>query len=138
FQAPGDRGAQSGPNRAPGKVPTCQGGGAAESCTKREHISGCDKAGTRGKGSDAHPMWWSRDCGKTTSCVVRRLGGRMHAQGMSWLGDLIVFDAVQLEGHGQVRTDPSRDALLTDFGKATLDDRYLLPGETYQDLFARV
>jgi ribonucleoside-diphosphate reductase alpha chain len=35
-------------------------------------------------------------------------------------------------------TDPKRDALLTDFGKETLDDRYLLPGETYQDLFARV
>ncbi|WP_198371976.1 ribonucleoside-diphosphate reductase subunit alpha [Roseomonas rosulenta] len=50
-----------------------------------------------------------------------------------------MFDAaVQLEGHGQVRIDRSRDALLTDFGKATLDDRYLLPGETYQDLFARV
>jgi ribonucleoside-diphosphate reductase alpha chain len=51
---------------------------------------------------------------------------------------LTVFDAVQLEGHGQVRVDRSRDALLTDFGKATLDDRYLLPGESYQDLFARV
>lgn len=37
-----------------------------------------------------------------------------------------------------VVTDPSRDALLTAFGKETLDDRYLLPGETYQDLFARV
>jgi ribonucleoside-diphosphate reductase alpha chain len=49
-----------------------------------------------------------------------------------------VFDSIQLEGHGQVRTDPSRDSLLTDFGKATLDDRYLLPGESYQDLFARV
>ncbi len=35
-------------------------------------------------------------------------------------------------------TDPSRDALLTDFGRETLDDRYLLPDETYQDLFARV
>ncbi|WP_231466411.1 ribonucleoside-diphosphate reductase subunit alpha [Novosphingobium sp. CECT 9465] len=35
-------------------------------------------------------------------------------------------------------TDDSRDALLTDFGKDTLDDRYLLPGEKYQDLFARV
>ncbi len=31
-----------------------------------------------------------------------------------------------------------RDALLTDFGKETLEDRYLLPGESYQDLFARV
>ncbi len=37
-----------------------------------------------------------------------------------------------------VVTDPSRDARLTDFGKETLTDRYLLPGETYQDLFARV
>ena len=34
--------------------------------------------------------------------------------------------------------DLTRDQLLTDFGKATLDDRYLLPGETYQDMFARV
>jgi ribonucleoside-diphosphate reductase alpha chain len=37
-----------------------------------------------------------------------------------------------------VKTDASRDALLTEFGKDTLRDRYLLPGEEYQDLFARV
>ena len=37
-----------------------------------------------------------------------------------------------------VTVDRSRDALLTDFGKDTLNDRYLLPGESYQDLFARV
>ncbi|MEY2944126.1 MAG: hypothetical protein RLY97_2140 [Pseudomonadota bacterium] len=37
-----------------------------------------------------------------------------------------------------ILTDASRDSLLTLFGKDTLDDRYLLPGETYQDLFARV
>ncbi len=37
-----------------------------------------------------------------------------------------------------IETDHARDALLTDFGKETLDDRYLLPGERYQDLFARV
>ncbi|WP_313803527.1 ribonucleoside-diphosphate reductase subunit alpha [Sphingobium sp.] len=37
-----------------------------------------------------------------------------------------------------VKTDNSRDALLTEFGKDTLKDRYLLPGEDYQDLFARV
>ncbi|MBX6376013.1 MAG: ribonucleoside-diphosphate reductase subunit alpha [Acetobacteraceae bacterium] len=53
-------------------------------------------------------------------------------------GGANVFDAVQLEGHGQVRVDRSRDSLLTEFGKGTLDDRYLLPGESYQDLFARV
>src|SRR5262249_39736938 len=34
--------------------------------------------------------------------------------------------------------DRSRDALLTNFGKATLTDRYLLPGESFQDMFARV
>lgn len=35
-------------------------------------------------------------------------------------------------------TDSSRDSLITDFGKAVLQDRYLLPNESYQDLFARV
>lgn len=34
--------------------------------------------------------------------------------------------------------DRSRDDLLTDFGKKTLEDRYLLAGESYQDMFARV
>jgi ribonucleoside-diphosphate reductase alpha chain len=37
-----------------------------------------------------------------------------------------------------VEVDHSRDSLLTDFGKETLNDRYLLPGESYQDLFVRV
>jgi ribonucleoside-diphosphate reductase alpha chain len=37
-----------------------------------------------------------------------------------------------------VRIDPSRDALLTDFGRKTLEDRYLLPGESAQHMFARV
>ena len=37
-----------------------------------------------------------------------------------------------------IRIDPSRDSRLTDFGKETLHDRYLLPGEGCQDLFARV
>lgn len=37
-----------------------------------------------------------------------------------------------------LRLDNSRDALLTDFGKATLDDRYVLEGESYQQMFARV
>ena len=38
----------------------------------------------------------------------------------------------------EVVVDRSRDALLTDFGKTTMDDRYLLEGESYQDMFARV
>jgi ribonucleoside-diphosphate reductase alpha chain len=37
-----------------------------------------------------------------------------------------------------LEVDHARDALLTDFGKETLKDRYLLPGESYQDLFVRV
>ncbi len=45
---------------------------------------------------------------------------------------------IQLPGRQQIHVDRGRDALLTDFGRATLDDRYLLPGEGYQDLFARV
>ena len=49
-----------------------------------------------------------------------------------------MLDVVQFQGHHEVRVDRSRDALITDFGRATLDDRYLLPGESYQDLFARV
>ncbi len=47
-------------------------------------------------------------------------------------------DAVQYQERGRVEIDLSNDENLTDFGKATLTDRYLLPGETYQDLFARV
>ena len=38
----------------------------------------------------------------------------------------------------KVDVDKSRNEKLTDFGKATLSDRYLLPQEDYQDLFARV
>ena len=34
--------------------------------------------------------------------------------------------------------DHSRDKFLTDFGKATLKDRYILPNEKFQDMFMRV
>ena len=37
-----------------------------------------------------------------------------------------------------VKTNNKRDALLTNFGKAVLKDRYLMEGESFQDLFARV
>jgi ribonucleoside-diphosphate reductase alpha chain len=49
-----------------------------------------------------------------------------------------VLDAVQMQGRHQVRVDRSRDSAVTDFGRATLTDRYLMPGEGFQDLFARV
>src|SRR4051812_45405996 len=37
-----------------------------------------------------------------------------------------------------LKLDRARDDLLTVFGKATLSDRYLLAGESFQDMFARV
>jgi ribonucleoside-diphosphate reductase alpha chain len=49
-----------------------------------------------------------------------------------------MFDVVQVHRGARVVTDSARDAQLTVFGKATLTDRYLLPGENYQEMFARV
>jgi ribonucleoside-diphosphate reductase alpha chain len=48
-----------------------------------------------------------------------------------------MFDVAQMERGNRVQIDRSRDEYLTTFGKATMDDRYLLPEESYQDLFAR-
>ncbi len=47
-------------------------------------------------------------------------------------------DHAQNERGINVVMDRSRDSLLTKFGKATLIDRYLMPGESFQDMFARV
>lgn len=49
-----------------------------------------------------------------------------------------MFDVAQVPQGNRIQIDRSRDANLTDFGKATLVDRYLLPEESFQDLFARV
>ena len=49
-----------------------------------------------------------------------------------------VRDIAQNERGNRVKIDRSRDKLLTVFGKETLSDRYLMPGESFQDLFARV
>ncbi len=37
-----------------------------------------------------------------------------------------------------IQLDHDRDSNLTAFGKATLKDRYVMPGESFQDMFARV
>jgi len=47
-------------------------------------------------------------------------------------------DRPQLQLVRKVEIDRSRDALLTDFGRTTLEDRYVLAGESYQEMFARV
>jgi ribonucleoside-diphosphate reductase alpha chain len=57
---------------------------------------------------------------------------------MTVLGREQIRDVFQNERGIRVRIDRSRDAKLTEFGKETLTDRYLLPDESYQDLFARV
>jgi ribonucleoside-diphosphate reductase alpha chain len=69
------------------------------------------------------------DGGVTVAAGAPAQGGAAPVQGDSKSVDVRRFDIV---------TDESRDALLTDFGKDTLKDRYLLPGEGFQDLFARV
>ncbi len=53
-------------------------------------------------------------------------------------GEQQAADAKHFAVVPSITVDRSRDSLLTDFGKATLEDRYLLPGESYQDMFARV
>jgi ribonucleoside-diphosphate reductase alpha chain len=58
--------------------------------------------------------------------------------GLDVVGGTDVLDTVQMPGRYQVHVDRSRDGLLTEFGRATLSDRYLMPGEEFQDLFARV
>ncbi|MFP3018622.1 MAG: ribonucleoside-diphosphate reductase subunit alpha [Candidatus Tisiphia sp.] len=46
--------------------------------------------------------------------------------------------ATQANTKFPIKIDKKRDDLLTNFGKAVLKDRYLLAGEDFQDLFARV
>ena len=58
--------------------------------------------------------------------------------GETILGGPLLRDEFQNERGIKVHIDRSRDALLTEFGKATLEDRYLMTGESFQDLFARV
>lgn len=49
-----------------------------------------------------------------------------------------MFDVAQMERGPRVKINRERDDNLTNFGKATLEDRYLMPEEQFQDLFARV
>ena len=49
-----------------------------------------------------------------------------------------ILNVIQIKPGIKVQKDSSKDALLTDFGKSTLKDRYLLPEEDYQGMFARV
>ena len=55
------------------------------------------------------------------------------------LGDDIIDGNVRQNDKGRrITINHNRNNLLTDFGKETLKDRYLIGDETFQDLFARV
>ncbi|WP_340149451.1 ribonucleoside-diphosphate reductase subunit alpha [uncultured Sneathiella sp.] len=50
----------------------------------------------------------------------------------------MLTDIVQVKDGARVHIDHGRDKYLTEFGMAVLKDRYLLPEESFQDLFGRV
>lgn len=62
---------------------------------------------------------------------------RTHGQEVTVVPADVRDNAQNDRGH-RVHLERARDSLLTEFGKATLSDRYLLPDEGFQDLFARV
>src|SRR6476469_8465072 len=77
---------------------------------------------------------------------VRTVDGRGSAMDFS-TGSEVSSDDVSATATGSkavhaprfdVKTDAKRDALLTEFGKENLRDRYMLPGKGYHDLFERV
>ncbi len=71
------------------------------------------------------------------SAVAKELVDKSEiAEGL--LGSGEIRDHFQNERGISVRIERGRDERLTAFGKATLADRYLMPGESFQDLFARV
>jgi ribonucleoside-diphosphate reductase alpha chain len=71
-------------------------------------------------------------------------GGAMRDMNVDLMEAVVAASKPETDSHTimpqayPVDVDHSRDALLTDFGKETLTDRYLLPGESFQDLFVRV
>lgn len=52
--------------------------------------------------------------------------------------NVVSIDKAKKKGEIKVEIDKKNDKNLSDFGKAVLTDRYLMPDEDYQDLFARV
>ncbi|MBN8500276.1 MAG: ribonucleoside-diphosphate reductase subunit alpha [Sphingomonadales bacterium] len=74
-----------------------------------------------------------------SAVLVEKIGAEALAGALAAAAAPAVDDSKAIhERRFNIVVDHDRDTLLTDFGKDTLDDRYLLPGERYQDLFARV
>jgi hypothetical protein len=70
--------------------------------------------------TDAYVVVYSRVTSHMLIDERVRSGGHLVETGQ---GESDVLDAVQMPGRHQVHIDRSRDALLTDFGRATLSDR---------------
>ena len=108
--------------------------------TKKEHWrDGRDRGRCRQR-CRARPAEWSKDGHDVQRCSDDRAAERADtpvAVRAEAKPDPRASNAI-LPWAWPVTVDRSRDALLTDFGRETLKDRYLLPGESYQDLFARV
>ena len=49
-----------------------------------------------------------------------------------------MFDIAHMERGNRVQIDRTRDAYLSALGKALMEERFLLPEESFQDLFARL
>lgn len=84
---------------------------------------------------------WNMDMKYETTTKLKGLHlGKMTAnENPAVKGKMAMFDMVQVERGTKVRVEHERNDLLTDFGRATLADRYLLQGdESFQDPFARV
>ncbi len=54
------------------------------------------------------------------------------------LDNVIPLHSANSKTKFNIAIDAKKDDKLSNFGKAVLKDRYLMPGESYQDLFARV
>ena len=101
--------------------------------------AGEPKVSTKQKEAPAVAMSDKSDAG--SDALVQQLGAAALAGALGEVAKAAAPEGDSKAIHERrfaIEVDHARDALLTDFGKDTLDDRYLLPGERYQDLFARV
>ena len=99
------------------------------------------KASTSGKADKAQKAVAMESEDKGTDALVAEKAGEALAGAMAAVASNAAGDIDSKKVNDRrftIVTDDARDANLTEFGKETLTDRYLLPGESYQDLFARV
>jgi ribonucleoside-diphosphate reductase alpha chain len=104
-----------------------------ESVDKPRQESSQESKGTNGSGAITAARLNGESHGADSALPERAAGGEADLLGHDQIRDLF-----QNERGIAVRMDRTRDDKLTLFGKATLGDRYLMDGESYQDLFARV